>query len=118
MSALIVDDDLSMRTMLGMILEDKGFQVSLASNGLEALKRLDELNITVLITDFNMPYMTGGELVREIIAKGIRIEKIIVISGLADNEHAIGDLLLEHSNMKFLQKPFSIPKFISAIKEA
>jgi len=64
MKILIVDDDGITRKLLGLYLRGKGYQVSFAENGLDALEKLGLENINLVLTDLNMPYMDGIELVR------------------------------------------------------
>ncbi len=64
MKILIVDDDGITRKLLGLYLRGKGYDVSFAENGLDALEKLGLENINLVLTDLNMPYMDGIELVR------------------------------------------------------
>lgn len=63
---LIVDDSITTRTLEKHILENAGFEVYVAVNGLEAWERLAELSVDVVIADVEMPKMTGLELTRRI----------------------------------------------------
>lgn len=62
-NVLVVDDDVAIRDMLAMTLEDEGYQVTSASNGLEALNRLRAQPdaACLILLDLNMPIMTGWE---------------------------------------------------------
>ena len=59
---LIVDDSLSVRRAVAMLLEDHGYDVLQARDGLEAAKALESMRPDVLITDLEMPNMNGLEL--------------------------------------------------------
>jgi len=59
---LIVEDDDVVRQTVSMLLGQSGYQVTTANNGFEALLRLHERLPDVLITDLNMPEMSGFEL--------------------------------------------------------
>lgn len=62
-SILIVDDDQDVREILAQLLEDEGYSVASASNGREALERLETLPRPVLmILDLMMPVMSGWEV--------------------------------------------------------
>jgi two-component system response regulator MprA len=79
----VVDDDRFARRMLGDALEDRGFEVVTAEDGLAGLRTLvDEiLDLDVLVTDVFMPAMDGEELIRRIrIAGGERDLGIVVVS--------------------------------------
>lgn len=62
-NVLVVDDDVAIREMLAMTLEDEGYVVSSASNGLEALNQLraQPESACLILLDLNMPIMTGWE---------------------------------------------------------
>ncbi len=59
---LLVDDDAAIRDSMGLMLEEEGYDVSLAENGLDALSQLRRTSPTVIISDLNMPQMSGFEL--------------------------------------------------------
>jgi chemotaxis protein histidine kinase CheA/ActR/RegA family two-component response regulator len=59
---LVVDDSLSVRRAIASLLEDQGYDVALARDGLEAVKSLDSVRPDVLLTDLEMPNMNGLEL--------------------------------------------------------
>ena len=65
--ALVVEDSVSMRQMIGDTLEQAGFQVTQAEDGVAALECLqDSSPPDLVLTDLNMPRMDGITLVREI----------------------------------------------------
>ncbi len=67
MLALIIDDSRAMRTILGSILRDLGFDVVDAGDGKQALERLDENpDIGLALVDWNLPVMSGFEFVRAV----------------------------------------------------
>ncbi|MFQ3573143.1 MAG: response regulator [Thermodesulfovibrionales bacterium] len=87
MKILVVDDDKTTRKLLSLYLKSKGHEVVTAENGLEALEKLGTENVNLVVTDMNMPYMDGIELV-----KNIRSEEtvshipIIMVTTEADEE--------------------------------
>lgn len=117
MNILISEDDIDVRAVLKMILEDKGATVCATSNGEQALKKLESKNVQfdVLVTDFNMPLMNGDELIRKVFSKGIKLQKIIMMTGLLDNAEELRNLAALHSNITFLFKPISPEKLLKAI---
>ncbi|MEM7479720.1 MAG: Hpt domain-containing protein [Acidobacteriota bacterium] len=60
---LLVDDSLSVRKILGRRLSRMGFDLSVASDGIEAQETLREENFDALVTDLEMPNLNGYELV-------------------------------------------------------
>ncbi|MCX8028102.1 MAG: response regulator [Thermodesulfovibrionales bacterium] len=66
MKILVVDDDKTTRKLLSLYLKSKGHEVVTAENGLEALEKLGTESVNLVVTDMNMPYMDGIELVKNI----------------------------------------------------
>ena len=64
---LVVDDDPFVRDMLGMILQSNEYEVDTAGNGSEALNKIDaDKSFNLVISDMNMPEMTGLELLKKL----------------------------------------------------
>ena len=63
---MTVDDSSSMRQMVGFTLTNAGYNVIEASNGKEALERMNGNSVDLLLVDLNMPVMDGIQLIREI----------------------------------------------------
>ena len=61
--ALVVDDSMVIRHTVCRFLEDRGFSVESASNGVEALEILGRVRPGLMITDMQMPAMGGSELI-------------------------------------------------------
>jgi CheY-like chemotaxis protein len=60
-SVLVVDDDLDIRLTLEELLKDEGFSVATASNGKDALERLQTTTPTLILLDLTMPVMSGAQ---------------------------------------------------------
>ncbi|MGH1344961.1 MAG: Hpt domain-containing response regulator [Nannocystales bacterium] len=84
---LLVDDDVSSRVLLVQVLSSWGYNVTEASSGAEALRLLREYEFDALLTDLEMPIITGFVLVRQIRAReerlGTRRMPTMAISGHA-----------------------------------
>ena len=63
---MVVDDSQTIRQAVGLTLRDAGFEVIEASDGMEALKRLESEKVDMLITDLNMPRMDGVGLIANV----------------------------------------------------
>jgi CheY-like chemotaxis protein len=61
--ALVVDDSMLIRYTVCRSLEERGFAVESATNGVEALQILERIHPAVIVTDMQMPKMSGGELI-------------------------------------------------------
>jgi len=68
-TALIVDDSVSMRQMVGFTLQEAGFTVLEGANGQEGLDRLTGAKVDIIITDLNMPIMDGLTFIRGVRAR-------------------------------------------------
>lgn len=80
--ALVVDDSMLIRHTVCRFLEERGFLVESAANGVEALEMLNHLTPDVVITDLQMPKMTGSELITAVKARPETSEiPIIVLAG-------------------------------------
>jgi CheY-like chemotaxis protein len=61
--ALVVDDSMLIRYTVCRFLEQRGFEVESATNGVEAMEILARVQPAVIVTDLQMPKMSGGELI-------------------------------------------------------
>ncbi len=64
MKILLVDDCRTTRKILGLYLKASGYEVVAAENGLDAIEKLAAEEVNLVMTDLNMPYMDGLELVK------------------------------------------------------
>lgn len=76
--ALVVDDSMLIRHTVCRFLEQRGFSVSSATNGAEAMQILETVLPDLIVTDLMMPKMTGSELITGIKANP-RLARIPVI---------------------------------------
>jgi CheY-like chemotaxis protein len=67
--ALVVDDSMLIRYTVCCFLEQHGYTVESATNGLEALETLARVHPTLIVTDMQMPKMSGGEFITALKAK-------------------------------------------------
>ncbi|HLV87097.1 MAG TPA: response regulator [Candidatus Sulfotelmatobacter sp.] len=84
--ALVVDDSMLMRYTVCRFLEEHGYAVESASNGAEALELLENLSPELIVTDLQMPKMSGEELISAVKGKSeLAGVPIIVVAGRARN---------------------------------
>jgi DNA-binding response OmpR family regulator len=112
---LIVDDEPHIIRLLKLALERKQYQVDTALNGELALQKIHEAHPSVLITDIDMPRMSGKDLCQRI-NKEIPDRKflIFVLTSGTDLEHRYWTK--EFKNLVFLEKPISIRKLIAMLE--
>jgi two-component system chemotaxis response regulator CheY len=65
-TVLIVDDSASLRQVVGITLKGAGYEVVEASDGMDALTKLDGRKIHLIVSDVNMPNMDGITLVQTV----------------------------------------------------
>ncbi len=114
-SILIVDDNREIRGILEEYLREEGYLAQGAADGKEALAKYAETPFDLIITDLNMPGMTGIELIREI-AKGENATEFIIITGYASLDSAIESV--KAGAFDYLVKPFRIEELKVVIKNA
>ena len=78
---LIVEDNSDIRRLYAIGLNQRGFEVKLAANGAEALERILSERPDIVLLDWLMPLMDGGEVLDRIGNDGLRDMPVIVISG-------------------------------------
>src|SRR5438067_12386446 len=99
---LVVDDDESVRDVFTVMLQETGYEVATAENGFDALLKLKEVVIPdVIISDLNMPKMSGFELlsvvrrrfpkISVIASSGAYARKVVPSGVLADAFYAKGE---------------------------
>jgi two-component system, cell cycle sensor histidine kinase and response regulator CckA len=111
-----VEDERAFRDLLHEGLRSKGYQVLVASNGVEALQVAEQYqgSISVLITDVIMPQMSGPELAKNL-KKVRRNTDVLYMSGYADDK--LGNISESSSELTFVQKPFYIDDLVRRIQE-
>lgn len=82
--ALVVDDSMLIRYTVCRFLEGRGFAVESATNGAEALQKLERVHPDLIVTDMQMPRMSGSELITALKAKPETASiPIIIVAGRA-----------------------------------
>ena len=86
---LLVDDSISIRKIIAMLLEKAGYKVDVAVDGVEAIEKLASKSYALLITDLEMPRMHGYELIAEVRGSNQAISSvpIIVMTSRAGDKH-------------------------------
>jgi len=112
---LLVDDEPDIREVLSITIADIGYSVYTAENGEKALKQLNEVNPSIVLTDIKMPGMDGLELLDRIKAQNPNVE-VIMITGHGDMELAIQSL--QKDACDFITKPINDHALENALKKA
>ena len=115
-TVLVVEDEDIVRDLVCEVLEDQGYNVICARDGIEALNLAGECDGTIhlLVTDVIMPHMNGHELAGKL--SQLRPDmKVLYVSGYSDNE--IGDHGQLDPRYELLQKPFTPQTLARKIRE-
>ncbi len=113
---LLVDDEISILRSLERLLVRSGYRVFTATSGADALLRLQQDKCQVIISDFRMPEMSGGELLANV--KRLYPEAVcMVLSGYSDFQSVL-QLLNSGTAFRFLQKPWEDEQLLKEIDAA
>ena len=112
---LLVDDEQGIRKVLRIALEDAGYKVITARNGVEALRVFKKATPPIVLTDIKMPEMDGIELLRKIKQESVDTE-VIIITGHGDLDLAIKSVKFEATD--FVTKPINDDTLDIALKRA
>lgn len=111
-SLLVVDDDPELCGMLCDLLEDEGYRVLVASNGQEALSRLDQEQPVLVVSDLMMPGLDGVGLTSELQRRGFRPGlPLVIVSADADGRRKAAELSAE----AYFSKPFDLSSLLDTI---
>ena len=113
---LVVDDSITVRRVTQRLLKREGFRVALATDGLQALERLQEEKPAVVLSDIEMPRMDGFDLARNIRGDAkLRDLPIIMITSRIAEKHRerARELGVDH----YLGKPYSEDELIGLVRQ-
>jgi DNA-binding NtrC family response regulator len=113
-SVILVDDDDAIIDSLKIGLSLHGYHCETATSGKSALELINNTSFDVMITDFNMPGMSGLELTRRV--KELRPDmKVIIITALSNSFPY--DEAIAMGVSALLDKPFGLKDLIGKIKD-
>ncbi len=111
----VVDDDVEVRRALVRLLRDSDYVLHVFPNPVEALERIDELAPDLIISDNEMPKMTGLEFLKKVRGERPEIRTLMLTSGrsgeLIHEARAAGDI------DKLVQKPWHSEPLRAAVRE-
>jgi len=115
---LVVDDSVVFRKQMSGFLTNLFYQVYSVAHGEEALNMLQtHSDISLVITDYNMPVMNGLELVHEI-RKEHNKNDLCIIAISSNNDDEINALFLKEGANDYIKKPFSKEEFSCRINNS
>ncbi len=112
---VVVDDDAPVLKALRRLLRGRGFDASTYESAQAFLTALPERTPDCLIVDLQMPGMTGLELHRYLVRKGVKIPTIVITARGDEETH---DLCMAAGMIAYFKKPLPISSLLTAIEAA
>jgi len=111
---LVVDDEQGLRDLLSFELSSQGYKVSTASDGAMALDKIRAEKFQVVISDINMPKVTGLEALAKIKEIDPDVE-VIMMTGFATIETAVD--AMKKGAYDFVRKPFNMDEITALVEK-
>lgn len=108
---LIVEDEFALRRLMSMLLQDEGFTVRTAGNGIEGLAQLALRPADLLLVDLMMPGMNGRDFLMEARRTG-HDTPAIMVSASAEAEQVAGEL----GCAGFMPKPYDFNLLVTEMR--
>jgi len=113
---VIADDSISVRKFVGRMLEKNGYRVKLAADGLEAAELVAQHGCHMVITDLEMPRMTGYELMAQLRqSPSTKRIPVMVVTSRAGAKHR--DRAMKEGASAFLTKPVQEDQLLAAVEQ-
>ena len=115
-AVLVVEDEAALGAAVAESLQDSGFVVDRASDGLEALERLREKPYDLIICDLKMPRLDGTQFYRELeLSQPEMVRRIMFVTGDVAGTEA--ERFLEETGCRWLAKPFRLKDLLRAARD-
>ena len=112
---VVADDSISVRKFVGRMLEKNGYRIKLAADGLEAAELIAQHGCHLVITDLEMPRMTGYELMAQLRqSPATKRIPVMVVTSRAGAKHR--DRALKEGASAFLTKPVQEDQLLAAVE--
>ena len=108
-SVLVVEDEPVIRELMAILLEDEGYAVSQAVDGLEALEMLEQHGVDLVLSDVKMPRLDGASLVHRLRSRGDAIPVVLMSAVYAE---------VDLPGVRFLRKPVNCEQLLTIIAAA
>lgn len=113
---LVIDDSESIRELVGMILENAGYEVERADDGQQAITRLDGREFNLILTDLNMPNMDGISLIKHVRTMD-RYKTLPIIMLTTESQTSFKDEAKAAGATGWIIKPFVGDKLLDVLKK-
>ncbi len=108
-TVLVVEDEPVIRELMAMLLEDEGYAVHQAVDGLEALETVEQNGIDLVLSDVKMPRLDGASLARHLCTRGDPIPVVLMSAVNAE---------VDLPGVRFLRKPVNCEHLLTIITAA
>lgn len=108
-TVLVVEDEPAVREVVADLLQDEGFVVREAADGLQAIDELQADNIDLVLSDVRMPRLDGPSLARRLRRRGHTVP-VVLMSAV--------DVEVDLPGVRFLPKPFDRDHLLHVIGSA
>jgi DNA-binding NtrC family response regulator len=112
---LVVDDHAPARAAVADVLRQAGYETTSCASATEALGRLAQQSVDVIVTDLQMPGMDGLEFIREIERRRLAVE-VLMITAHASVASAVE--AMRHGAFDYLEKPFDVVQLERSLAQA
>jgi two-component system, OmpR family, response regulator len=106
MRVLLLEDDVALSDLLNEHLEDKGFDVTLCTNGQDALEALIDDKFDIALLDINTPQISGIEVLKTIRQEYKNNTPVIILTAYQDTKHLKESF--ENGVDDYIKKPFDL----------
>ncbi len=109
---LVLEDDPEMRELLGVALEDEGYEVALAARGLEALELVRSQPFDLLVADVRMEGMSGLDVIEQVQAEQPLVGSLVV-TGYTSEADSMRAVQLKVGG--YIKKPLNLTDFLANV---
>ena len=106
---LVVEDEPVIRELMAILLEDEGYTVRQAVDGMQALEMLEQHGIDVVLSDVKMPRLDGASLVQRLRSRGDAIPVVLLSAVYAE---------VDLPGVRFLRKPVNCEHLLDILAAA
>lgn len=113
---LIAEDETALACLLSQAFGDAGFNVTLASNGIDCMNKLSGVNPDVVIMDIMMPKLDGIDTTR-LIRRNPAFRKTVIVALTARTDVVTRTEMLKAGADMFLSKPFVVADLLKKVRD-
>lgn len=114
---LIIDDDPAVQLLFGQFLENAGYSVDLATNGVAGMEAIKAQKPDLIITDIMMPEMDGLELLMEIKKYHPEIPVVAISGGMKIRPVSFLPMAEKFGARRVFQKPLELSTLLCTVQE-